>query len=81
MGKAFRNEIAPRSGLIRQREFTQAEIEYFVSRSSLLFPPPATRNCKCSLLAQVKPGEKPHPKFVQVAGLDLQLFSSKYYLS
>jgi glycyl-tRNA synthetase len=30
VGKAFRNEIAPRSGLIRQREFTQAEIEFFV---------------------------------------------------
>ena len=29
VGKAFRNEIAPRNGLIRQREFTQAEIEYF----------------------------------------------------
>merc|ERR1719443_2807903 len=29
VGKAFRNEIAPRSGLIRQREFTQAEIEFF----------------------------------------------------
>ena len=41
VGKAFSNEIAPRAGLIRQREFTQAEIEYFV-----------------------KPGDKPHPKFV-----------------
>jgi len=30
VGKAFRNEIAPRSGLIRTREFTQAEIEFFV---------------------------------------------------
>ena len=30
MGKAFRNEIAPRGGLIRTREFTQAEIEWFV---------------------------------------------------
>ena len=29
VGKAFRNEIAPRAGLIRQREFTQAEIEWF----------------------------------------------------
>jgi len=29
VGKAFRNEIAPRAGLIRQREFTQAEIEFF----------------------------------------------------
>jgi len=30
VGKSFRNEIAPRGGLIRQREFTQAEIEWFV---------------------------------------------------
>ncbi|WUR04312.1 glycine-tRNA ligase (GARS1) [Vairimorpha necatrix] len=31
IGKAFRNEISPRSGLIRTREFEQAEIEFFVS--------------------------------------------------
>lgn len=31
VGKAFRNEIAPRAGLTRQREFTQAEIEFFVN--------------------------------------------------
>jgi|EP00927_Polykrikos_kofoidii_P056923 glycyl-tRNA synthetase len=31
VGKSFRNEIAPRAGLTRQREFTQAEIEYFVN--------------------------------------------------
>jgi len=30
IGPAFRNEISPRSGLIRVREFTMAEIEYFV---------------------------------------------------
>mmetsp|Transcript_50264 Transcript_50264/g.106805 ORF Transcript_50264/g.106805 Transcript_50264/m.106805 type:complete len:627 (+) Transcript_50264:96-1976(+) len=30
IGKSFRNEIAPRQGLTRQREFTQAEIEFFV---------------------------------------------------
>mmetsp|Transcript_214 Transcript_214/g.445 ORF Transcript_214/g.445 Transcript_214/m.445 type:complete len:630 (-) Transcript_214:136-2025(-) len=34
VGKSFRNEIAPRQGLTRQREFTQAEIEYFVNPSS-----------------------------------------------
>jgi len=51
VGKAFRNEIAPRGGLIRQREFTQAEIEYFVP-----------------------PGDKPHSKFKNVAGLELELF-------
>jgi len=30
IGLAFRNEIAPRGGLLRVREFTLAEIEYFV---------------------------------------------------
>ncbi|XP_071875134.1 glycine--tRNA ligase [Bombus fervidus] len=29
IGNAFRNEISPRSGLLRVREFTMAEIEYF----------------------------------------------------
>ncbi len=31
IGKAFRNEISPRSGLIRVREFEMAEIEHFVN--------------------------------------------------
>lgn len=30
IGHAFRNEISPRGGLLRVREFQQAEIEYFV---------------------------------------------------
>jgi glycyl-tRNA synthetase len=33
IGKAFRNEIAPREFLFRQREFKQMEIEYFVRPS------------------------------------------------
>lgn len=30
VGKSFRNEIAPRSGLLRVREFLMAEVEHFV---------------------------------------------------
>ena len=30
VGRSFRNEISPRSGLIRVREFTMAEIEHYV---------------------------------------------------
>ncbi|ORY75091.1 putative glycine--tRNA ligase [Protomyces lactucae-debilis] len=30
IGKSFRNEIAPRSGLLRVREFLMAEVEHFV---------------------------------------------------
>ena len=33
VGNAFRNEISPRSGLIRVREFTMAEIEHFYDKS------------------------------------------------
>uniref|UniRef100_A0A3P8TNT2 Glycine--tRNA ligase n=1 Tax=Amphiprion percula TaxID=161767 RepID=A0A3P8TNT2_AMPPE len=54
IGNSFRNEISPRSGLIRVREFTMAEIEHFVD-----------------------PNEKVHPKFSNVADLDITLFSSK----
>ena len=29
IGQSFRNEISPKAGLLRVREFTQAEIEHF----------------------------------------------------
>ena len=35
VGKAFRNEIAPRQLLIRQREFTQAELQIFFDPSKV----------------------------------------------
>ncbi|KAM8823103.1 glycine--tRNA ligase [Spinachia spinachia] len=54
IGNSFRNEISPRSGLIRVREFTMAEIEHFVD-----------------------PNEKVHPKFSNVADLNIMLYSSK----
>lgn len=34
IGKAFRNEISPRAGLLRVREFLMAEIEHFVDPES-----------------------------------------------
>lgn len=34
LGKAYRNEISPRQGLIRLREFNQAEVEIFVDPSN-----------------------------------------------
>ncbi|NWW54354.1 GARS ligase, partial [Pedionomus torquatus] len=58
IGNSFRNEISPRSGLIRVREFTMAEIEHFVD-----------------------PSEKNHPKFQNVADLDILLYSSKAQVS
>ena len=58
IGQSFRNEIAPRAGLLRVREFTQAEIEHFVH-----------------------PEHKEHPRFSEVAHLELNLFSRDAQLS
>merc|ERR1712179_619679 len=47
IGNSFRNEISPRSGLIRVREFTMAEIEHFcdtVDKSHPKFSSVATTN-------------------------------------
>jgi glycyl-tRNA synthetase len=38
VGLAFRNEIAPRGGLLRVREFCMAEIEHFVNPSNKAHP-------------------------------------------
>jgi len=38
IGNSFRNEISPRSGLIRVREFTMAEIEHFCDPSDKSHP-------------------------------------------
>ena len=38
IGPVFRNEIAPRAGLLRVREFTLAEIEHFVQADKKQHP-------------------------------------------
>ena len=47
IGQSYRNEISPRAGLLRVREFTQAEIEHFVDPEDKVCSPPAHRYC-CS---------------------------------
>ncbi|MBI5046330.1 glycine--tRNA ligase, partial [Candidatus Micrarchaeota archaeon] len=37
VGRSFRNEISPRKGLVRMREFTQMELEYFFNPSAPTF--------------------------------------------
>ena len=38
IGNSYRNEISPRAGLLRVREFTQAEIEHFVNANDKSHP-------------------------------------------
>jgi len=52
IGNAYRNEIAPRSGLLRVREFTMAEIEHFVNPEDKSHPNFAEiANVKTNLLS------------------------------
>lgn len=44
IGQAFRNEIAPRSGLLRVREFTLAEIEHFMNPNAAKEEHPKLKN-------------------------------------
>ncbi|KAJ2576128.1 Glycine--tRNA ligase 1, mitochondrial, partial [Coemansia sp. RSA 1836] len=57
VGRSFRNEIAPRKGLLRVREFTMAEIEHYVD-----------------------PDNKNHPRFHEVAHIELPLLPSHVQL-
>lgn len=53
IGHSFRNEISPRSGLLRVREFQMAEIEHFCD-----------------------PNDKDHPKFADVAHVEMTFYSA-----
>ncbi|KAG2429717.1 hypothetical protein HYH02_013974 [Chlamydomonas schloesseri] len=48
IGNSYRNEISPRAGLLRVREFTQAEIEHFVNGDDKRHP-------KFPLVADLRP--------------------------
>ncbi|MBL7205973.1 MAG: glycine--tRNA ligase [Candidatus Aenigmarchaeota archaeon] len=52
IGKAFRNEIAPRNALIRMREFTQAELQIFFDPDTINEHPDFSKvqNYKLSIL-------------------------------
>lgn len=39
IGQSYRNEISPRAGLLRVREFTQAEIEHFCNPADKVMHP------------------------------------------
>ncbi|KAG0681500.1 Glycine--tRNA ligase 1, mitochondrial [Pichia californica] len=53
IGKSFRNEISPRSGLLRVREFLMAEIEHFVDPLNKIHSNfDSIKNLKISLLSK-----------------------------
>lgn len=59
IGRSFRNEISPRAGLLRVREFTMAEIEHFVD-------PENKKHARFDEVKDIKPSLL--PKDVQMQG-------------
>ena len=81
IGNSFRNEISPRSGLIRVRwaslglnyRYSHREIKQKLNHSSC----PHREFTMAEIEHFVDPNEKVHPKFSNVADLELILYSSK----
>ena len=62
-GKGYRNEISPRQGMIRLREFNMAELEYFIDPES----PPTTDLSRWVRKVHILPDpDGPHPSEVKV---------------
>lgn len=56
VGRSFRNEISPRKGLVRMREFTQLELEYFFDPADRSFP--KFKEVENEKVRVLPPGEK-----------------------
>ena len=56
-GKGYRNEISPRQGMIRLREFNMAELEYFIDPEK---PPAADLNRRTEIVLLVPDPDGPH---------------------
>lgn len=52
IGKSYRNEISPRQWLIRMREFTQMEIEYFFNPKNVEVPDESLLETKIRILTR-----------------------------
>jgi glycyl-tRNA synthetase len=64
IGRAYRNEISPRKGIVRTREFTQAELEQFVDPDD--DEPPLSRVADVSLrLYPADEQEDPEGEYVE----------------
>ena len=56
-GKGYRNEISPRQGMIRLREFDMAELEYFIDPED---PPAVDLNRRTEIVKLVPDPDGPH---------------------
>ena len=80
IGKSFRNEISPRQWLIRLREFTQAEIEFFINPKESKFEKLKDyKNIKIRILSREAQKEGRHEEEMTVEeALEREIIPSEY---
>jgi glycyl-tRNA synthetase len=67
IGKAYRNEISPRKGLVRVRELTQAELEHFIDPEEDQPPIEGVEDVELKLYSREKQNsEEGEPRFMTV---------------
>ncbi|MEM5867147.1 MAG: glycine--tRNA ligase [Candidatus Aenigmatarchaeota archaeon] len=69
VGKSYRNEISPRQWLLRMREFTQMEIEYFFNPKKIEVPKKEVLNTKIRVLTREAQKEK-NPRELEIRAKD-----------
>ena len=79
IGKAFRNEIAPRNFLFRLREFEQAEIEYFIHPKKNDFPYTIDKNLTINFLSEAAQEKKKAAEKVKLAELVKKKLLSEWH--
>ncbi len=79
-GRSFRNEISPRKGLVRLREFSQAEVQFFVHPKQKNEHPKfsVVKNFKVPILTKQDQKRKQKPKMIKIGELVKKKFTNEF---
>lgn len=69
MGKSFRNEISPRKALVRMREFSQAEVQFFVHPKRKEWDLNGVKSMEASILTKQDQVKESKPKTMKISQL------------
>ena len=79
-GKSFRNEISPRQGLVRLREFSQAEVQFFIHPKQKNKHPnfSEVRNIKVPVLTKQDQKRNQKPNAMKIRELVKKKFTNEF---
>lgn len=80
LGKSFRNEISPRKGLVRLREFSQAEAQFFIHPKQKDKHPRfgEVRNLRIPVLTKHDQKRRQNPKTMKIGDLVSKKFTNEF---